>query len=122
MSADVPSANVLTEATGRQSVTEALARIADEHPLERGTDLQELFRAVATYSESTAEAEHALRILARAVAASDLDSAAILFDGCALGDHDHRPVGAEGNLRGVGVARRSEEHTSELQSRQYLVC
>src|SRR3712207_8929975 len=30
-------------------------------------------------------------------------------------------LGHEGE-RGVGVRRRSEEHTSELQSRQYLVC
>src|SRR3712207_8301869 len=27
-----------------------------------------------------------------------------------------------GLVRGTAVARRSEEHTSELQSRQYLVC
>src|SRR3712207_8752548 len=27
-----------------------------------------------------------------------------------------------GHLRGRRAARRSEEHTSELQSRQYLVC
>src|SRR3712207_7968556 len=42
-------------------------------------------------------------------------------------DDVHEPVGrgaalgAEGR-RGVVVVRRSEEHTSELQSRQYLVC
>src|SRR3712207_9463605 len=29
---------------------------------------------------------------------------------------------AEGTLWGIGFAARSEEHTSELQSRQYLVC
>src|SRR3712207_7061062 len=33
--------------------------------------------------------------------------------------HRHRPDGARG---GLGGRRRSEEHTSELQSRQYLVC
>src|SRR3712207_9031718 len=41
-----------------------------------------------------------------------------------------RPVGiipgigasAQARLAKVGVTRRSEEHTSELQSRQYLVC
>src|SRR3712207_8131124 len=29
---------------------------------------------------------------------------------------------ADGALGGVGQVERSEEHTSELQSRQYLVC
>src|SRR3712207_7087858 len=34
------------------------------------------------------------------------------------GGGDHEDLG----LRLLGVERRSEEHTSELQSRQYLVC
>src|SRR3712207_7779235 len=47
------------------------------------------------------------------------------------GDHQddaHRPVAAQGahlhvrHLPGERLAVRSEEHTSELQSRQYLVC
>src|SRR3712207_7636707 len=33
----------------------------------------------------------------------------------------HQPAGQRG-ARGGGVPGRSEEHTSELQSRQYLVC
>src|SRR3712207_6945112 len=33
-----------------------------------------------------------------------------------------REVGAQPQGRLVGAAGRSEEHTSELQSRQYLVC
>src|SRR3712207_8554570 len=33
------------------------------------------------------------------------------------GDHAHHVLGL-----GLAVAERSEEHTSELQSRQYLVC
>src|SRR3712207_8104491 len=36
-------------------------------------------------------------------------------------DGDARVVGARLG-RGVGALGRSEEHTSELQSRQYLVC
>src|SRR5258707_5749732 len=32
------------------------------------------------------------------------------------------PVDAAGGLRALGRKLRSEEHTSELQSRQYLVC
>src|SRR3712207_8015383 len=37
---------------------------------------------------------------------------------------DHRPPGRrrDRRLRLAGAERRSEEHTSELQSRQYLVC
>src|SRR3712207_8908852 len=35
----------------------------------------------------------------------------------AFTDHFHYP-----NLVGIGNGERSEEHTSELQSRQYLVC
>src|SRR5947209_14168115 len=36
----------------------------------------------------------------------------------------HRGSGANGCHRGAGesITKRSEEHTSELQSRQYLVC
>src|SRR3712207_7396867 len=50
-------------------------------------------------------------------------------------DQPRRPVGGRGQHRGIDVAavghhlgrrgtgdQRSEEHTSELQSRQYLVC
>src|SRR3712207_7910681 len=33
-----------------------------------------------------------------------------------------RPPSAGGSANGAGAAPRSEEHTSELQSRQYLVC
>src|SRR3712207_6999374 len=33
-----------------------------------------------------------------------------------------RGSGAKGNRPGPDFLRRSEEHTSELQSRQYLVC
>src|SRR2546425_4214174 len=48
------------------------------------------------------------------------------------GGEDHRPAGAGGNPgsgerfettgRPGGIGRRSEEHTSELQSLAYLVC
>src|SRR3712207_460126 len=34
----------------------------------------------------------------------------------------HRPIFADGQLIAWTGASRSEEHTSELQSRQYLVC
>src|SRR3712207_8943644 len=42
-------------------------------------------------------------------------------EGHADGDAQAESVGAEGPLR-RGDVGRSEEHTSELQSRQYLVC
>src|SRR3712207_7262142 len=35
---------------------------------------------------------------------------------------DHRDGGAVPALAAAGAVDRSEEHTSELQSRQYLVC
>src|SRR3712207_8210589 len=40
------------------------------------------------------------------------------------GSRCHQPVACDrGHLRASGLGReRSEEHTSELQSRQYLVC
>src|SRR3712207_9101170 len=40
------------------------------------------------------------------------------------GDFDQKSFGAAGQLDqiGGGVCARSEEHTSELQSRQYLEC
>src|SRR5947209_17636103 len=36
--------------------------------------------------------------------------------------HRHRPIGMAGIEPAVSARHRSEEHTSELQSRQYLVC
>src|SRR3712207_7954271 len=48
-------------------------------------------------------------------------------EGLAGVDQGHEPVLEEGPLLGArhareGLETRSEEHTSELQSRQYLVC
>src|SRR3712207_8689689 len=37
-------------------------------------------------------------------------------------DPQMRSVNTREFLAGVAIAQRSEEHTSELQSRQYLVC
>src|SRR3712207_7507606 len=49
------------------------------------------------------------------------------FATCGAGCPDRRhvvvpPVQLVFFARGLGCVRRSEEHTSELQSRQYLVC
>src|SRR3712207_8008142 len=38
------------------------------------------------------------------------------------GDAGHEGGAADTGVPGQGRAKRSEEHTSELQSRQYLVC
>src|SRR3712207_9121957 len=49
--------------------------------------------------------------------ADDVEVAGVVHDGEVAGVH---PAGGVEDLR--GLLRRSEEHTSELQSRQYLVC
>src|SRR5258707_11932294 len=46
-----------------------------------------------------------------------INSRAVDFGGASFG-----AVGQYETLRGVAFVLRSEEHTSELQSRQYLVC
>jgi hypothetical protein len=79
MKAQAPAADALARAIGRSSVAEALAWIADNHPLERGINLHELPRAIVLQVGSSAEAEGALRHIARVVAASDLDNAEVLF-------------------------------------------
>src|SRR5215203_924638 len=47
-----------------------------------------------------------------------------LHDALPISEDNRRPRLSEAGqpLRGVESLRRSEEHTSELQSRQYLVC
>src|SRR3712207_9014810 len=51
---------------------------------------------------------------------ADDEEAAVVGD--ALGPVARRQVELDGTGLGAAVADRSEEHTSELQSRQYLVC
>src|SRR3712207_7481008 len=46
---------------------------------------------------------------------------ALAAEGCGEGAHQ-RDADLNGGEEAAGVGRRSEEHTSELQSRQYLVC
>ncbi len=77
---DSPDPQVLLEATGRSSVAEALAWLGEGHPIEHGSDLNQLLRAVAIYGGTHEYAQQALRRLARAVAKSDLDSATFLFE------------------------------------------
>jgi hypothetical protein len=59
---------------------EALSWLADDHPIELETDLHHLLRAVVLHGKGYVDQTGALRRLARLVAASDLDSATVLFD------------------------------------------
>src|SRR3712207_8964675 len=52
---------------------------------------------------------------------SDRGSVGPAFPPCG-GGGAHQRHGSAGRRRGHGHLPRSEEHTSELQSRQYLVC
>lgn len=70
------SDTTLLAATGRTSASDAIAWIAEEHPLAPHTDLQELTRAVLQAQGS--QARKALERLARELTASELDSAAVL--------------------------------------------
>jgi hypothetical protein len=54
--------------------------LGEDHPIERGSDLNQLLRAVVNHGGAHEYAERALRRLARAVAESDLDSATFLFE------------------------------------------
>src|SRR3712207_9147563 len=60
------------------------------------------------------------------VAAAELDVRRVgqAFGGAGhvAGAGEHVPGAGDEHHRDVDVAQRSEEHTSELQSRQYLVC
>ena len=80
MTAHTPSPRVLLEATGCSSTAEALAWLADDHPIARGADLHALLQAVIMHSGQNEEHTRAVRRLARMVASSDLDSATILFE------------------------------------------
>src|SRR3712207_6934450 len=78
-----------------------------------------------TLFRSAAAQEHRASGVAVEVLAADLSSE----DGrervaARLSDPDRAPVDLLVNNAGMGMAEefRSEEHTSELQSRQYLVC
>src|SRR3712207_7750103 len=78
------------------------------------------FNDTATTEIYTLSLHDALPIYPVQVAAQRVDLRA------GLADHDAGPGGGDVDLDLVGVLAdrdvRSEEHTSELQSRQYLVC
>jgi hypothetical protein len=70
---------VLLAATGTPSVADAVSWLADGHPIEAGSDLHAVLRALVLQKPS-ADYERATRRIARIVAASHLDTAAVLFD------------------------------------------
>lgn len=74
----------LMGATGRSSANDALAWIAEEHPLASNVDLHELARLVAETKGPLAT--RALERLARELTASRLDSAAVLHQAELLPD------------------------------------
>lgn len=73
-------ADTLLLATDRATIQEALEWVADDHPIEPGTDLHRLLRAVVSSGTAGADQLRARRRLARLVAESDLDSAAVLLE------------------------------------------
>src|SRR3712207_7187629 len=73
-------------------------------------------------SQHTPRLEHAERLGQGALGSGDVREGRVEDDGVErrLREGQRAPVGRL--ERDVGQVRRSEEHTSELQSRQYLVC
>src|SRR3712207_8411699 len=68
-----------------------------------------LFRSVLDHPEKSAQR--------RGIGVNEADAPQIEVDGAGHVAHRERFCGAK-----IDHERRSEEHTSELQSRQYLVC
>src|SRR3712207_7524526 len=53
---------------------------------------------------------------------ADVEDFCRFIDGVVGGAGEHLLAGPKGGADALTLAHRSEEHTSELQSRQYLVC
>ena len=70
---------MLRGATGRRTIEEALAWIAEGHRLEESADLHQLLQAIVAADLCSGEAREAVRRLARMVAESDLDTASVIF-------------------------------------------
>jgi hypothetical protein len=70
---------VLTGATGKDSVVDAISWIAQGHELVSGTDVHAVLRSVVAVSRGVEAAQEATQRLARAAADSELDSAEVLF-------------------------------------------
>jgi len=70
---------VLKKATGRTTIPDALSWLGDGHPIEHGSDLHEVVRALVFQVNDSADYDHALRRIARLIAVSHLDTATVLF-------------------------------------------
>src|SRR3712207_8499086 len=103
--------------------------MADYYPL--------IARAVEGLSEQTSDKRHAVYERARTALIAQLRSlnpplseaeiqneSRSLDEAIARVEADHAPAGFDADAFAAGLTDqpRSEEHTSELQSRQYLVC
>lgn len=70
----------LLAATGQDSVDEAVQWIADDHTLASTVEPHDLLRALVELDVPYEEREGAIRQMARRLARSDVDSAAVLFE------------------------------------------
>jgi hypothetical protein len=66
-------------ATGRTSLDEAVAWIAEDHPLASGTDTNAVLQALVSLPQSIMYRERAIQRLARENSRSTLDTASVLF-------------------------------------------
>jgi hypothetical protein len=66
-------------AAGKGDVGEAVAWIAEGHALAAGTDVHAVLRSLVALNRTSQVAQEALKRLTRLAAASDLDTAAVLF-------------------------------------------
>lgn len=78
----VPTATILMEATRRKNLDEAIAWLAEDHPMPASTAWPRLLRAlVDVIADDTGEvATRALRNVTREVARSEVDTARVVFD------------------------------------------
>lgn len=72
--------DVLRAASNQDSVAEAIEWIANDHSLDSAVEPHDLLRALIELNVSYGEKEAAIRQVARRLARSDVDSAAVLFE------------------------------------------
>lgn len=72
-------ASVVLAATGRKTLEEAIAWIAEGHPLDPEGERRAVLQAVIALDHKSPYAEQAIRRLARELSRSNLDTASILF-------------------------------------------
>lgn len=73
-------ASVVLGATERETLEEAIAWIAEGHPLNPESGLRAVLQAIIALDRKSADAEQAIRRLAREISQSDLDTASVLLN------------------------------------------